>query len=140
MATYCGCGPWSKLFAIRVQYWDMYFERSMMASARAQDLEEALDGVEASPRDLVRGGSNSGRGDVEFVKTFEFGPSLTTEANVNKYEGLKWFDEGRARAPKGESMLRPEVGEAVVFRDFFICGLCMPTVRLVREVLEDFSV
>ena len=44
-----------------------------------------------------------------------------------------------ARAPKGESMLRPEVGKVVVFRDFFICGLCMPTVRLVREVLEDFS-
>jgi len=105
-----------------------------------EGLRLALDGVEASPRDLVGGGSNSGRGDVEFAKTFEFGPSLTTEANVNKYEGLKWFTEGWARAPKGKSMLRPEVGEAVVFHDFFICGLCMPTVRLVREVLEDFSV
>jgi hypothetical protein len=92
-----------------------------------------------SPRDLVRGGSKSGGGKVEFAKTFEFGPSLTTEANVKKYEGLEWFIEGHARAPKGESMPRSEVGEVVIFHDCFICGLCRLTVRLVREVLEDFS-
>jgi hypothetical protein len=36
-------------------------------------------------------------------------------------------------------MPRSEVGEVVIFHDCFICGLCRLTVRLVREVLEDFS-
>lgn len=112
----------------------------MMVSARAQDLEDTLSDVDASPKDLVEGGSKTGGGKVELEKTFEFGPSLITEADLKEYVKLGWFNEGRARPSGGESVPRPEFGEAVVFHDFFVCGLCMPPFKFMKDVLEAFSV
>lgn len=44
----------------------------------------------ASPWDLVGGGGKGG-GKTEYAKTFMFGSSLTTEADVKKYEEAGWF-------------------------------------------------
>ena len=46
-------GPSSRLLAVKAEDWHLRYERSMMASARTQDVEEYLDDVEASPRELV---------------------------------------------------------------------------------------
>lgn len=78
----------------------------MMVSARAQDLEDTLSNVDASPKELVEGGSKTRRGKVELEKTFEFGPSLITQMDLKEYVKFGWFNEGQARPSGGESMRR----------------------------------
>jgi hypothetical protein len=41
---------------------------------------------------------------------------------------------------KDESVPELEFNEAVVFLDFFVCGLRLPLVRFVKDVLETFGV
>lgn len=51
----------------------------MMASDRTRDLEETLDDVKASPRELIGGGSKGGGSRIEYPKSHEFGSSLAFE-------------------------------------------------------------
>jgi len=46
-------GPYSHLLGIRVSGWSTRFEECMVASAKAQELEEDLASVKASVGDLI---------------------------------------------------------------------------------------
>lgn len=48
---------WSQSFDIKGRDWHLYYEWSMMASDRTRDLEETLDDVEVSPRELIGAGA-----------------------------------------------------------------------------------
>ena len=72
--------------------------------------------------------------------TWEFGPSLVSEAFVRGLEQDAVLSPGVARAPLvGEVVPRPLEGEIVVLAAFFEAGLRFPCVGLLREVLELYS-
>lgn len=48
----------------------------------------------------------------------------------------KYILEGKATLPKGETVSTLGTTEAVVFKDFFISSLRVPTARFLYEVLE----
>jgi hypothetical protein len=108
----------------------------MVASALAQGLEEDVGSVEASVGDLV--GASEGTG--MSGKTWDFGPSsVTTEAIVEMLDD-GFFKAGRAMPPPaGETVPHPPEGYAVVFKDYFTCGLRLPSVSFLRQVLEAFQ-
>lgn len=130
-------GPCSLLASVRPREWLKFYEHSMMASALARDVEEDLEDVEVSLQDLVRGGGGIM---VELLKNWEFGPSLVTEAQIVEYVKLEWFAESKARALGDETIAKPKANEAIVFKDFFVCGLRTPPVVFLRQVLESFCV
>jgi hypothetical protein len=64
---------------------------------------------------------------------------MTEEASkLLEEEGC--FPEGKGCLPWGETIPHPEVDEAVVFKDFFVCGLRIPLVHFLWLVLETFKV
>ena len=74
------------------------------------------------------------------AKSWDFGPSLMTEEAIKSLEEEGCFLEGKGRLPHGETVPRPEVDEAIVFKDFFACGLQIPPIYFLRLVLENFKV
>ena len=74
------------------------------------------------------------------AKSWEFGPTLMTEEAIKSLEEEGCFPEGKGRLPRGETVPQPEVDEAVVFKDFFSCGLRIPPVYFLRLVLKKFKV
>jgi hypothetical protein len=52
-------------------------------------------------------------------------------------EGL--FPVGRAKPPQGEIVLSPGKDYTVVFKDYFSCGLHLPSVKFLRHVLKEFD-
>jgi hypothetical protein len=57
-------------------------------------------------------------------KTWYIGPSSITEATHAEMREDGWFRAGSdVPLPDGETTLNPPKGYAVVFRDFFSCGL-----------------
>ena len=109
----------------------------MLEVAAAQDLEETLSDVEASVGDLI-----SAKEFEEMAAiTFEFGESTVRTEDIADMVLARFFKEGRAKAPPaGQTVPAPEEGYAVVFRDFFTCGLRMPPYHFLREVMESFNV
>jgi len=109
----------------------------MLEVAAAQDLEETLSNVEASVGDLI-----SAREFEEMAAiTFEFGESTVRTEDIADMVLARFFKDGRAKAPPaGQTVPAPEEGYAVVFRDFFTCGLLMPPYHFLREVMESFNV
>jgi hypothetical protein len=108
----------------------------MLASALAQDLEEDLASVEASVGDLV--GASEGEGMAS--KTWDFGPSSVTEEAIAEMLDDGFFKAGRAMPlPTGETVPSPLEGYAVIFKDYFTCGLRLPSVSFLRQVLEAFQ-
>lgn len=105
-----------------------------MVSTKAQ---EDLANVEASIEDLVPKG-----GEKKFVmkKTWEFGPSLVTEEMIGELAVQGCFPEGKGWPSGGETVPHPELNEAVIFKDFFACGLHFPSVTFLRLVLGSFKV
>ena len=73
-------------------------------------------------------------------KTCDFGPSQMTKEMIGKLAAQGCFPEGKGRPSGGETVPRPEVNEAVVFKDFFVCGLRFPSVTFHRLVLGSFKV
>ena len=86
-----------------------------------------MDSVEASIGDLVLVFSVE-KPRIEMAKSWEFGPTLMTEEAIKSLEEEGCFPEGKGRLPRGETVPQPEVDEAVVFKDFFSCGLWIPLV------------
>jgi len=109
----------------------------MLEVAAAQDLEETLSDVEASVGDLI-----SAKEFEEMAAiTFEFGESTVRTEEIADMVEARFFKDGRAKAPPaGQTVPAPEEGYAVVFRDFFTCGLRMPPYHFLREVMESFNV
>ena len=70
------------------------------------------------------------------AKSWDFEPSLMMEEAIKALEGEGCFLVGKDRPPHGETIPQPEVDEAVVFKDFFSCGLHIPPFYFLRLVLE----
>jgi hypothetical protein len=108
----------------------------MLVSALAQDLEEDLASVEASVGDLV--GASKGKGMAG--KTWDFGPSSVTEEAIAEILDDGYFKAGCAMPPPtGETVPYPLEGYAVVFKDYFTCGLRLPCVSFLCRVLKAFQ-
>ena len=112
----------------------------MLASASALDfenlLEEDLGSVSASVGDLIATDS----GDMA-IKSWDFGPSSITEEAVVEMSKESYFPPSRVRIPPScQTVPEPEEGYAVVFRDFFVCGLRLPYGPFLHRVLETFNV
>ena len=60
------------------------------------------------------------------AKSWDFGPSLMMEEVIKALEDEGCFPVGKCHPPRGETVPQPEVNEAVVFKDFFSCGLRIP--------------
>lgn len=146
VASFRGCGPWSDVVDIpEGDYLRLIFE-SLVASARAQDFldseDETLSNVEADVGDLVGADDRvegEGGGKSPPPATFVFGRSVISQADLKNYAKQGWFKIGQVRCPGGETVPRPHPDEAVVFRDFYTCGLRLPCLKFVRLVLEGFG-
>lgn len=101
----------------------------------ARDLEEDLASVDASVGDLVRGSES----EAMVAKTWDFGQSLMTEEMIQDLEREGCFAASWAKLlPKGQTVPSPVEGFAVVFKDYFSCGLCLLTVPFLCQVFEAF--
>ena len=102
----------------------------MIVSAQTLGLEEDLSGVEASNADLItaeEAGYMAGSS-----RTWDFGPSLMTKDMIEELQQLGCFGDAKVKPPEGETIPKPKAANAVVFRDFFLCGLHFATVRFLR--------
>lgn len=108
----------------------------MIASVLAQELEEYLESVEAFVSDLVSA--------EEFTamasKTWDFGPSSVNEEAIAEMLNEGFFRAGRAMPPVvGDTIPQPLEGYAVVFKDYFTCGLRFLAAGFLHQVLEAFQ-
>ena len=108
----------------------------MSTSVEAQD---DLENIEASVGDLIPI-SPIKNSKIQMAKSWDFGPSLMTEEAIKALEDEGCFPTGKGRPSCGETVPQPDVDEAVVFKDFFACGLRIPPVYFLRLVLETFKV
>jgi hypothetical protein len=106
----------------------------MSASAEAQ---EDLENIEASVGDLVPVSHEKKK--ASMVKSWDFRPSLMVEGAIKLLKKEK-FSGGKGWVPRGEIVPRPEPDEAMVFKDFFSCGLHFPAIYFLHLVLETFKV
>ena len=106
---------------------------------RSAEAQGGLESIEASIGDLVPF-SRAKKSKVQMVKSWDFGPSLMTEEAIKSLEEEGCFPEGKGRRPHGKTVPRPEVDEVVVFKEFFACGLWIPSTYFLRLVLETFKV
>ena len=110
----------------------------MIVSTEALGLEEDLSGVEASIADLI---TAEEAGDMAgSSRTWDFGPSLMMKDMIEELWQLGCFGEAKVKPLQGETIPMPQAADAVVFKDFFLCGLCFPAARFLRQVLEAFEV
>jgi len=109
----------------------------MIEVAIAQDLEETLSDVEASVGNLISAKDFESMAAI----TFEFGESTIKPQDIADMVEVGFFKEGRAKAPPaGQTVPAPKEEYAVVFRDFFTCGLCIPPYAFLCKVMEAFNV
>ena len=59
-------------------------------------------------------------------KTWDFRPSLMTKDMIEDLWKLGYFGDAKVKPPYGETIPKPKATDAVVFRDFFLCGLRFP--------------
>ena len=112
----------------------------MLASGSALEfeklVEEDLGSVSVSVGDLIIVDSG-----VMAIKSWDFDPSSITEEAVTEMLKESYFPSMRVKIPPlGQTVLEPEEGYAVVFRDFFTCGLRLPYIPFLHRVLETFNV
>ena len=109
----------------------------MVEVAAAQDLEETLSNVEVSIGKLVSAKDFNSMAAI----TFEFGESIIMAEDIADMVRAWFFKEGCVMAPPtGQTVPTPEAEYAVVFRDYFTCGLRMPPYAFLRQVMEAFNV
>ena len=102
----------------------------MIASAEALGLEEDFSGVEASVADLI---TAEEAGDMAGTsKTWDFRPSLMTKDMIEDLRKLGCFRDAKVKPPEGETIPKPKATNVVVFKDFFLYGLCFPMARFLR--------
>lgn len=106
----------------------------MSASAEAQ---EELENVEVFVGELALPPKDK---KMVLAKSWDFGPSHTTAVAIHNLEKEGSFAVGKARLPpRRETVPHPGPNEAVVFKDFFSCGLRIPAVYFLRLVLVSFK-
>ena len=94
--------------------------------------EEDLSNVDADPSELMKKDKPA--------PTRMFGTSVMSAALIESYVERGYFPAGICRPPQAEETPNPEDGECVVFRDFFVAGLCFPLDPAVPEILARFKV
>jgi len=98
----------------------------MIVSVEALGLEEDLFGVEASATDLI---TTEEAGDMAGTsKTWDFGPSLMTKDMIEGLRQLGCFGDAKVKPLEGEMIPKPKAANAMVFKDFFLYGLCFPMI------------
>jgi hypothetical protein len=97
--------------------------------------------VNASPADSSSEDMLSNLAAVELQSghTVEFGVSRISSIRVQDMQQLGYFGDGVGRVPGAEEIPEPE-GKLVVFKAFFVAGLCLPVHRFVAEVQQRFEV
>jgi hypothetical protein len=71
--------------------------------------------------------------------SYYFGQSTMMKARVTSLESFtRYFLKGFTRPPSTESILDPQENEAVVFKDFFAAGLCIPRHPIILDILCKF--
>ena len=110
----------------------------MVASAEAQEFAEDMGSVEAFVADLIT--TEEAEDMAGSSRTWDFGPSLMTEDMIEELRKLGMFGETKVKPPQGETVPRPQAADAMVFKDFFLCGLRFPAARFLLQVLEVFVV
>ena len=98
------------------------YEECISASTEAQD---DLENIKASIKDLIPI-SPIEKSKIQMAKSWNFGPSLMTKEAIKALEDEGCFLAGKGRPPCGETVPQSKVDEAVVFKDFFACGLRIP--------------
>jgi hypothetical protein len=96
---------------------------------------EDIEDVDADLKDLV-----ASKRSKSLPPSFIFGESKVTMDLIREYEAAGFFPAGDSRAPLDEQIPTPKLGEIVVFRNFFTCGLRFPCDPLLPTILEKFSV
>jgi hypothetical protein len=96
---------------------------------------EDLGDVDANPRDLM-----AAKWSKSIPPSFVFGESKVTMGLIREYESAGFFPASDGCAPLDEQVPTPELGEIIMFRDFFTCGLRFPCDSLLPTILEKFSV
>ena len=110
----------------------------MIVSAEALALEEDLSRFEASIADFITTEEVGDKAGTS--KTWDFGPSLMTKDMIEELRQLGCFGDAKVKLLEGETIPKPKAANAVVFRDFFLCGLRFLAVHFLRQVLEAFEV
>jgi hypothetical protein len=145
VAPYYSYGPWGSIVDIPQEDYLRVIFRSMMASARAQDMldseGEDLDDVDADVDDLVVASEQEDFvGASSLPPTYDFGRSLTSPSVLEEYASKGWFSLDQVRCPGGETVPKPKPDEAVVFRDFYQCGFRLPCSTFLRLILKAFGI
>ena len=96
---------------------------------------EDLASIEASIGDLIR----AEEAGLMAGKTWDFGPSLMTKKMIAKLEKEGMFPTDQAKPPQDETMPSPGKDYAIVFKDYFSCGLRLPSIKFLRQVLGEFD-
>jgi hypothetical protein len=99
------------------------------------DDDEDIGDVDAGISDLVKAQAVG-----SMPPSLVFGESKVTANMVREYEAARFFPSGTGRAPLDKQIPAPKVGEIVVFRDFFTCGLKFPCDPILPGILDAFSV
>ena len=73
-------------------------------------------------------------------RMWDFGPSLMMKDMIKELRQLGCFGDAKEKPPEGEMIPKPKAADAMVFRDFFLCGLRFPATCFLRHVLETFEV
>jgi hypothetical protein len=97
--------------------------------------EEEIRDADADVKDLI-----AAKRSRLLPPSLDFGESKVTTNLIREYEAAGFFPAGTRRAPLDEQVPTPEVGEVVVFRDFFTCGLRFPCDPILPVILDVFSV
>ena len=63
-----------------------------------------------------------------------------TKDMIEDLRKLGCFWDAKVKPPEEETIPKTKAADAVVFRDFFLCGLRFPAARFLRQVLEAFEV
>ena len=77
---------------------------------------------------------------ARFPPTKVLGKSYKTRGMIEELEKRGVLEAGMARPPpEGEVEAKPQPNEVVVFRDFFIVGLCLPLDPVLVEIFKLFD-
>jgi len=112
----------------------MYYEECMMVSVKAQ---EDLTNVEVSVEDLVPVGKEK---KPAMKKTWDLVSLLMSQEMIDELEAQGCFPKGKGRPSGGEIVPWLEVNEAIIFKDFFTCGLHFTAITFLHLVLGSFNV
>jgi hypothetical protein len=109
-------------------------EWTISENPAASDGEERLLSPGTADDSLGEGGSND-----ENSRTYYFGSSTITIGKIKEMVEKGYFLEGEPRAPRAETVLEPDNDEAIVYKDFFVASLRIPSHPSLADILLKFQ-